>query len=56
MALGQPVTIPILLRMLAGSIALSNEESLPFTSSLESLAILDAGEFDKLVVNNSKLK
>lgn len=53
--MGQPVDIPIILRTLAGSIALCDEESLPLTSTPDYLAMLDAGEFEKVVVNNFEL-
>lgn len=50
-ALNQPVVIPIILRTLAGSIALYEEDDLPFKMTPEFLALLDAGEFEKEVVN-----
>lgn len=56
-ALGQPVEIPIILRTLASSIALVNEDALPLNLNPDSLAALDTPAHDKSkVVQNHNLK
>ena len=57
MALGQHVDIPIIIRTLAGTIALVEEVHLPLISDPDLLATLDALAHDKCeVVDNYELR